>query len=258
MSEVKNDKIGLALGGGAVLGAAHVGVVKALEELAIPIEYVSGTSIGSLVAALYAFGIKGNEMERIAMDLKWLDISGLTLSNYGLLSNKKMERFIMEHLGDVRFEDSEIPLAIIATNLTKGEKVMLNEGRVADAIMASCCIPGVFVPVEIDGNLLVDGGIMENVPIPSLKEIGAKFTIGVDLNAEHSLVKPNNIVEVIINTIHITLRNVTKSQAEKADLLITPDLSEFNYYQTDQVAELIKKGYEESKKVLKDFDVSAD
>ena len=250
MPEITNEKIGLALGGGAVLGAAHVGVVKALEEADIRIEYISGTSIGSLVAALYAFGISGKEMEKIARDLKWLDISSLTLSNFGLLSNKKMERFIMEHLGDVRFEDSEIPLAIIATNLSKGEKVMLNKGRVADAIMASCCIPGIFVPVEIEGNLLVDGGIMENVPIPSLKEIGAKYTIGVDLNAEHTLVEPGNIVEVIINTIHITLRNITKNQAEKADLLITPDLSEFNYYQTDQVAELIQKGYEESNKVF--------
>jgi NTE family protein len=253
MNKLRSKKIGLALGGGAVLGAAHIGVVKAIEEMDIPVEYISGTSIGALVAALFAFGMTGKEIEEIALDLRWIDMSGLALSNYGLLSNRKIKNFIRVHIGDVRFEESKIPLAIITTDLAKGEKVTFNRGRVAEAIMASCSIPGIFIPVEIEDRILVDGGIMENVPVPSLKEIGAKVTIGVDLNAKHSLTSPDNIIQVLINTIHITLRNATKDQADMADLLISPDLSEFNYYQTDQVAELIKKGYEESIKVLKDF-----
>jgi NTE family protein len=247
---MKKENIGLALGGGAVLGAAHIGVIRAMEEYDVPVKFISGTSIGSLVAALYSFGLKWKEMEEIALNLNWLDLSGLTLSKYGLLSNEKIGNVITEHLGDVKIEDSKIPLAIIATDISGGKIVVIKKGSVADAVMASTCIPGVFIPVEKEGKFLIDGGIMENVPVLSLQEMGSGCNIGVDLNIRNSIVKPNNIVEVLINTIHLTLRNVTKLQTKKADILITPDLSAFNHYDTSQVPDLIQRGYEESKKAI--------
>ncbi|MDX9802387.1 MAG: patatin-like phospholipase family protein, partial [Spirochaetia bacterium] len=196
----KDKKIGLALGGGAVLGAAHIGVLKVIEEYNISVSYAAGTSIGALTAALFAFGKKWNDIEDIAKNMHWLDISEISLSRFGLLSNRKIGKIITDNIGDVDFEDSPVPLSMIATDITTGEKIVLNKGSVADAVMASTCIPGVFVPVEIDNRLLVDGGIVENVPVATLKQAGADLIIGVDLHAGHARKKPENIIEVLLRS----------------------------------------------------------
>ncbi len=246
----KNKKIGLALGGGAVLGAAHVGVLRSLEELDIPIHAIAGTSIGAFVAALYAFGKKWRDIKEIALDLDWLDVSKMSLSKFGLLSNEKICSRTKELLGDVRFKDAPIPLVMVSCDISRGEKVVFTEGDIATAVMASTCVPAVFVPVESDDKLLVDGGIIENVPISPLKEMNLDVIIGVDLNAQHTYKKPNNILDIVLNAIDITLLNATKLQTKEADILITPDLSEFNLIDTDQVNNLIAKGYQDSKPIL--------
>ena len=247
---MKNKTTGLALGGGAVLGAAHIGVLKALEELEISIHYVAGTSIGAFVAAFYAFNKTWKEIEEIAVKLKWMDISGISLSQYGLLSNEKLGELITEYIGDKKFKQSSIPLAMIATDISNGKKVILKRGSVAEAAMASTAIPGIFKPLEIDGKLLVDGGIVENVPIHTLKDMGADYIIGVDLNAKHSYNKPDNILDVMVNSFHFTLQASAKLQTEEADLLIQPDLSSFNRSDMNQVEDLIEKGYKDSIRIL--------
>jgi NTE family protein len=246
----KNRKIGLALGGGAVLGAAHVGVLRALEEFEISINCVAGTSIGAFVSAFFAFNKHWTEIKEITLDLNWLDISALSLSKMGLLSNEKLGKLITEHIGDVNFAKADIPIAMISTDISNGEKIILKEGKVADAVMASTCIPGIFIPLEIGNKLLVDGGIVENVPITPLKEMGADFIIAVDLNAEYSHKKPEGIVEVLLNTYDFTIMTATKLQTEEADVLIKPDLSSFNMVDTNQTADLIEQGYLEAKKVF--------
>lgn len=245
-----HKKIGLALGGGAVLGAAHIGVLKALEERNIPIHSIAGTSIGAFIAALYAFGKTWKDIEEVALDLRWMDISAMSLSQYGLLTNEKLGETLNDMLGPVEFKSARIPLAMIATDISNGEKVILRKGDVAKAVMASTCIPGVFIPIEIENKLLVDGGILENVPLSPLQEMGAESIIGVDLNAQHTYKKPDNIIDVLVNTFDMTLMNATKMQTEEADVLITPDLSAFNLLDTDQVADLIQQGYNEAKAVL--------
>ena len=242
---------GLALGGGAVLGAAHVGTVRAIEELNIRIHYIAGTSIGAFVAAFYAFGKNWKELEKIASVMNWLDITGISLSRYGLLSNEKLGDMVIEQIGDKNIEDSEIPLAMVATDITTGEKVILKKGSVAQAVRASTCIPGIFMPVEIDGQMLVDGGVVENVPVNTVKEMGAEYVIGVDLNAKYSYEKPDNILDVILNSFNFLMLQSDKLQTDNADLLIKPDLSSFNRSDTDQVDELMKKGYEDSINVFK-------
>jgi NTE family protein len=242
---------GAALGGGAVLGAAHVGTVRAIEELNIRIHYIAGTSIGAFVAAFYAFGKNWKELEKIASVMNWLDITGISLSRYGLLSNEKLGDMVIEQIGDKNIEDSEIPLAMVATDITTGEKVILKKGSVAQAVRASTCIPGIFMPVEIDGQMLVDGGVVENVPVNTVKEMGAEYVIGVDLNAKYSYEKPDNILDVILNSFNFLMLQSDKLQTDNADLLIKPDLSSFNRSDTDQVDELMKKGYEDSINVLK-------
>ncbi|MEF8983724.1 MAG: patatin-like phospholipase family protein [Bacteroidales bacterium] len=248
----KDKKVGLALGGGAVLGAAHIGVLKALEELNISVDYIAGTSIGAFFSVFYAFDKPWNEIEEIALELEWMDISGISLSQYGLLSNEKLGELITKYIGDKKFTESSIPLAMIATNISNGKKIVLNKGSVADAAMASTSIPGIFKPVEIEGKLLVDGGIVENVPIHTLKDMGASYIIGVDLNAKHSYKKPENIIDVLVNSFHFTLQASTKLQTEDADLIIQPDLSSFNRSDMDQVEDLIEKGYTESIDKLRD------
>ena len=246
----KTVKIGLALGGGAVLGAAHIGVLRALEENHISFSYLSGTSIGAFISAFLGFGRGWEEIREIVKDLNWLDVSGISLSQFGLLSNRKLGRLITETLGEVNLEDSSIPIAMVATDIITGEKVVLKKGNAAKAVMASTCIPGIFVPVEINGQLLVDGGIVENVPVTTLKDLGADLVIGVDLNARHRHSKPRNIIEVLLRSFDFTLKTATKLQTEKADILIEPDLSSFNMVDIDQVDGLIEQGYLEAKDIL--------
>ncbi|HCA40498.1 MAG TPA: patatin [Aminobacterium sp.] len=250
---IGNKKIGLALGGGAVLGAAHIGVLKAFEECNIPVSYIAGTSIGAFISAFFAFGKRWEEIREIARGLNWLDISGISLSQFGLLSNKKLGQLIIENLGNVTFDEAHIPVAMVAADITSGEKVVLKKGDVATAVTASTCIPGVFVPVEINNQLLVDGGIVENVPITPLKEMGADLIIGVDLNAKHGEKRPENIIEVLLRSFDIALKTATKLQTEEADILIKPDLFAFNMIDTGQTEALIEKGYFEARKTLENI-----
>jgi NTE family protein len=244
-------KTGLALGGGAVLGAAHVGTLKAIDEFNIKINYIAGTSIGAFVAAFFAFGKNWKEIKEIASELKWIDITAISLTRYGLLSNDKLGELIVKHLGNKNIEDADIPLALVATDITSGKKVILDKGTLADAVMASTCIPGIFKPVEINGKMLVDGGIVENVPINTTIKMGAKYVIGVDLNSKHKYDKPDNILDVLMNSFHFLMKQTDKLQTEDADLLIKPDLSTFNRLNMNQIDDLIEKGYKDSKKVLK-------
>ena len=180
-----------------------------------------------------------------------MDISGIAIFENGLLSNAKLGKLLGKSLGEVKIEDADIPLAVIATDIVNGEKVVLNKGPVAQAVMESTCIPGVFSPVEFDEKLLVDGGIVENIPIDTVRNMGADYVIGVDLNAIKTYHKPESILDVIINSFHFTLKTAAKYQTEDADILITPDLSKFNMISTDQIKDLIEQGYKDAKEQLK-------
>ncbi len=246
----KKKKTGLALGGGAVLGAVHVGVLKVLKEKNITIDCISGTSIGAFIAALYAFGVSADDIEEVSKDLRWLDISEISLSKYGLMDNEKFGELLIEQIGDKNIEDANIPLRIIATDIASGEKVILEKGNLADAVRASACLPGIFKPVEIDGRLLVDGGIVENVPVTPLVDMGADHIIGVMLTVSAAAKRPEHIIEVMLNTFEFMITNISKPYLKDANVLIKPDLSSFDKVDTDQISDLIKKGYEEAKKML--------
>jgi len=243
-NETVGSGIGLALGGGAVLGAAHVGVLQALDEKGIRPAAITGTSIGAFIAAMYAFGVSLSEIEKIALDLDWLNISQISLSRYGLISNDKMGDLLDEVIGEVDFRAADIPLAMIAADIRTGEKVVLDSGDVAKAVMASTCLPGIYTPVEHQDHLLVDGGIVENVPVSPLKSMAVDSIIGVDLLSSQGLDSPDNIIDILVNAYNIATRNATKIQLEAADLVIAPDLSAFNMTDTGQVPNLIKAGYE--------------
>ena len=173
------DNTGLALSGGAARGIAHIGVLRALEEHKIPIKFISGTSVGAIIAALYAFDIELDEIGRFAKSLNLSKVSSFKLSKYGLFDNHNLKDLLCEYIGDSRIEDSKLPLAIIATDISSGEKVILKSGSVCDAVCASSAIPGLFAPVIIDNQSLVDGGLVQNLPVSVLKEMGADYLLSL-------------------------------------------------------------------------------
>ncbi|MEX0823257.1 MAG: patatin-like phospholipase family protein [Balneolaceae bacterium] len=251
MKRKKFNSLGIALGGGAALGSAHVGVLKALDELDIVPEYISGTSIGAFVAAHFAFETSIDKIEEIALDLDWLDVTGFKLSRLGLLSNDKLGKQILDHIGKVNIEDSNIPLCMISTDISSGKKIVLKEGPLYKAVMASSCLPGIFVPVEWDDMLLVDGVLCENIPVSPLKEMGAKDIIAVDLTTNREYKRPNDIIDVLSNTFDIGLNNMIKKQVEEPDLIwIKPKLSAYNRADTGETEQLIKEGYEATMEAL--------
>ena len=253
---LSNKKVGVAFGGGAALGFAHIGVLKALNEAHVKIEYLTGTSAGSIIAVLYAFGLSVPEIEQIALKLSWLDITKIIPSKYGLVSNKKLKKVIEKAIGNRQLEDAKIPVGVVATDISSGEKVVLQSGSAAQAIMASTCIPGIFTPIEVNKRLLVDGAICENVPVPTLKTLGADYTIGVDLKPGFTNTKPKTIIDIVFNSFNFTINNNAQLLLNQADLVIQPDLSNFSLLNTKQVKDLIAVGYYHTQKILSKFNES--
>lgn len=243
--------LGVALGGGAAYGAAHVGVLKAFDELGIKPEYISGTSIGAFVAAHYAFGTPLEKLEEIGLNLDWLDVTGFKLSKLGLLSNERMGKKVLDELGEVGIEDSDIPLCMIATDICTSNKIVLNKGPLHKAVMASSCLPGIFVPVEWDTMQLVDGVLCENVPVSPLRDMGAEDVIAVDLTTNRKYNCPEDLIDVLTNTFDIGLNNMIQEQLDSDQTtLIQPELTAYNKADTGKAENLIREGYEATMKAL--------
>ncbi|WP_303290440.1 patatin-like phospholipase family protein [Marinobacter sp. SS5-14b] len=247
-----NTRIGLALGGGAAKGIAHIGVLKAFEEENIPIHCISGTSVGALVASYHAFGRPAESILSICSTLNLSKILNFTLERGGLFSTNAIRDMIHRDLGDVRIEDANIPLAICATDIETGEQLIFREGNLADVVCASMAVPGLFVPVEINGRTLVDGGLVENVPISPLAKMGAGITVAVDLSHVSRYPKPDNTFDVITNAINIGIDFNTRKQLKNADIAVPLDLSGYSLTNNaDRVDELYQEGYQPMKKTIR-------
>ncbi|MGE5576001.1 MAG: patatin-like phospholipase family protein [Syntrophothermus sp.] len=217
-------KVGLALGAGAARGIAHLGVIATLLREGIPIDVIAGTSAGSLVGAVYASGVDLDRIIQLATNLSWDHLVELTVPRMGLIKGNKLLQFIRLITKNKTFADLEIPFAAVAMDIERGEEVVLSEGSVADAVRASCAIPGVFVPHRIGDRLLVDGGVINRVPINVARWLGADIVIGVDVGESARVVKVNNIIDVIMQSIDIMEREIHRDKVSSADVLIRPDL----------------------------------
>ena len=247
-----NTRIGLALGGGAAKGIAHIGVLKAFEEEHIRIHCISGTSVGALVASYHAFGRPAESILSICSTLNLSKIINFTLERGGLFSTNAIREMIRRDLGDCRIEDANIPLAICATDIETGEQLIFRKGNLADAVCASMAVPGLFVPVEVDGRILVDGGLVENVPISPLAKMGAGITVAVDLSHVGRYPKPTDMLDVISNAINIGIDFNTRKQLKKADIAVPLDLSRYSLTNNaDCVEELYKEGYHPMKQKIR-------
>ena len=246
-----NTKVGLALGGGGAKGVAHIGVLRALEEANVKVDYVSGTSVGAMVAAMYAFNVSIDTLANIARDLTLSHITTFKLNKTGFFTADPLKEILIDHLGEVNIQDAPIPLSIIATDINSGEEVVFTEGPLADAVCASASIPGVYIPMQLNGRTLIDGGIVQSVPVRAVKAMGAGVIIASRLGGIGRYEEPKNVLDVMRNAFDIALSHRIQEELKQADLLIAMDLSDFSIADnTDRYDELCAIGHDTAAKEL--------
>jgi len=235
--------LGLALGGGAARGLAHIGVLKVLEEQSIPIDYVAGTSVGSLIGVLHCCGYRWPELLRIAGEIDWADLASFGLPRRGLARTDKLERLVDRLVKGRRIEELPVPFRAVAVDISRGEAVVFEDGPAARAVRASCSIPAIFEPVEWQGRFLVDGGLMNDVPADVVRAMGARVTLGVDLSTERLDGRaPENILEVVLFSLNILMRSRSQPGLESSDVLVRPDLKEFPLHDLKHLDEMVSRG----------------
>src|SRR5437588_5249055 len=248
LSRTDRPRIGLALSGGAGRGIAHVGVLRALTENQIPIDAIAGASAGALAGGSFAAGLSIDDLEEMARGFRWRHTQRFSFSRLGLQSNARMEKFLRANLPVTRFEDLKIPFAAMVTDLRKGELIVLSDhGDLPFAIRASCCIPFFMAPIEDDkGRLLIDGGIVQNLPVSQARDLGADIVIAVDVNFDgiKFFDQPHTALGVLAYTFIAVERIVSNQERKNADLLIAPRVGHIRWDQTRRTDELIQAGYE--------------
>ncbi|MBQ8749353.1 MAG: patatin-like phospholipase family protein [Clostridia bacterium] len=239
----KNVKIGLALGGGATRGFAHIGAFKAFEEAGIEFDFVAGTSAGSLAGAMYASGMKVDDMINIASNIREKDIK---LSKIVFVPSKTdgIENLVKSALGDIDIQDLPIPFSPIVVDLKSTEEIALRRGNLAKAIAGSCAIPGVFVPVEFEDKLLADGGLQNTIPADIPKLFGCDYVVAIDVNSTRAYgTNSSKVLDVMGASIRILMKSNAIKGYVYSEVMVTPDLKRFKSTSVDGMAEMIEEGY---------------
>jgi NTE family protein len=267
MSEKK--KVGLALGGGGARGFAHIGVLKVLEKYKIPIDYISGTSIGALIGALYSAEPNAKKMEKEVLETNWDAFFDYTFPQKGLIKGAKIEAYLEKKLTDLKFNQLKIPLFITAFDIENKQEIIFNKGNVAKAVRASISIPGIFVPVENNGRILVDGGLTDLIPTEILKKEGAEVIIAVNVDSVREK-KPSikeeaiknvgqkripGVVYTISKSLQIMDAEASKAELnlDKADVVINLNLENIETldFSKTKIKTTIKKGEMAATKLIK-------
>lgn len=253
-AELPKPKVALVLGGGAARGFAHIGVIRALEQEKIPIDLVVGTSVGSLIGAIYAHDRNSFELEWTAFTLEKGDLFDYGLLNaftgMGAAKGEKLEGFIREKVPVANIEGLAIPFAAVATDLNRGSRVVLDAGPVGRAVRASSAIPGVFQPVEHQGKLLVDGGLIDNVPVSVARGKGADIVIAVDIGQQVSNFNVADIIDVMLQSVTIMSAENARVKKHEADILITPNVGDVGMLDFTQKKRCMQAGIEATRKAL--------
>ena len=255
---MKERKIGLALGGGAARGLAHIGVLKVLEKEGIPINMIAGTSVGAAIGALYAQGKDACIIEDLALHLtqkRLFSLMDLTLPRTGFIRGEKIKGLLeMVIGGNAKFSDLRIPFACVATDIMTGEEIVINQGPVLDGVRASISLPGILTLATWGDRHLVDGGLVDPVPVDVLKEMGADFIIAVnvipDIRARIHIaykdkpgkIKEPNIIGVIVQSIYIATYSLARTSLEGADIAIQPQVAHIGPTNFGQAQECIELG----------------
>ena len=235
--------VGLALGGGAARGAAHIGVLKVLAEEGIPIDRVAGTSVGSVVGAALCAGMSWQRILERARRIDWPDIATFAIPRRGFLKMDRFEGLIRSTIGVEDFRDLAIPFSTVAVDLAAGREVVFSEGPIARAVRASCSVPGVFEPVLEGDEVLVDGGLLNEVPADVVRAMGAEVVLAVSLTADrHHDAPPRNVLDIIYYSFDILLAARTQESLKAADLVVAPSLAGFAYRDLRRMDEMVERG----------------
>lgn len=249
MSLTKKN-IGLCLSGGGARGFAHLGVLQAFDELKIPINMLSGSSAGALAAVFYAYGYSPQKAKEIVLQRKFWQYVSLRPSRWGLMRLEKTGRIIKGYLPEDDFKALKIPVAICATNISRGIPEYFTEGELIKPLLASSCVPFFFRPVEINGSKYVDGGLSDNLPLSPLKE--CNFRISVNITPFEKRLPVKSVKDVILKSVYISLDHQTHFKAKEADLSIVPEgIIRFDGFRMKQADRIFETGYRTAMKVLK-------
>jgi len=238
-------RLGFALSGGTAKVIAHIGVLQAFAEEGRGPDVLVGTSGGALIAVLWASGKSVDDLIHMAHEVNWRRLARIRFPRLGLLSNRGVRDLVQDSVGDLDFEDLRIPTHVVTTDLLSGQKTVFSSGPVAPAVQASCSIPQIFAPVEIDGGLYADGGFVEYLPVETLLGFGCDSNVGVHLGAYADFSHPpRHLIEMIMRTIGIVAIRNAETSAPLADVLVKPDLRGFASFDLSRAEELIDRGYE--------------
>ena len=255
--ELPKPKIALVLGGGAARGFAHVGVIRALEQEKIPIDLIVGTSVGSLIGAIYAYDMSSMELEWTAFLLEkdsLFDYGMFTaFTGMGVAKGDKLEEFVKSKVPVENIENLKIPFAAVATDLNRGTRVILDKGSVAKAVRASSAIPGVFPPVNHQGRMLVDGGVIDNIPVSVAREKGADIVIAVDIGENLLNFNITNLLDVMQQSIAIMGAENAKYKKREADVLIAPKIGDVGMLDFTQKKRCMMAGIEATQRSMPDI-----
>lgn len=250
-------KIGLALSGGGARGFAHMGVVRVLEEHGIPIDFIAGTSAGSIVGGALASGMTANQILEMGRKVRWGNVIGPSLSPRGILSNVRLGTFIEQNFHAFRFEDLRIPFTAVACDLETGEELRFNKtGDLATAIRASCAVPGVFAPLfGDDERILIDGGAVAPMPTDAVRAMGAEIVIAVDLLASGATfrLRPRTAFGMLLQSAMMLLRAASANQHYQADVVIVPMIAHLRPDEINKREEFIQLGEAAAREKINDI-----
>jgi NTE family protein len=245
-------KIGLALGGGAARGLAHIGVLEVLEKEGIPVDMIAGTSAGAAVGALYAEGKSATRIKKLALDTGWrrlVSMIDLALPRSGFIEGTRIKNLLKSFMGDIDFKDLKIPLSCVATDIRSGEEVVINDGPVLEGVRASISIPVIFAAARWRGRYLVDGGLVNPVPVSTVRKMGAELviavnvipTMGVRLQPSKEAKEPG-IFQSMLHSFYIATYSLVRSNLAGADIVIEPELPHIGYGDFHRIGDSIAQG----------------
>jgi len=218
----KAVKVAVVLGGGAAKGFAHVGVLKVLEANRVPVHMVVGTSVGSLVGSLYAYGYSSYDLQKVAMGLEKGDLADLTVPDNGFVKGEKLEAYVNRMVRDTTMEHLRTPFYAVATDIGSGQETVFGKGNTGSAVRASCAIPGVFRPVRIGDRTYVDGGLVSPVAVDAARRRGANVVIAVDITGDVDGSVPEGTLDTIFHSINVMYSKIAADQLSRADVVIRP------------------------------------
>ncbi len=250
-------RLGVALAGGAARGFAHIGVLQAIDELGLPLGAVAGTSMGAIIGSLYASGLAPQEILEIARKTSWIKLINFTPGG-GILSGRKLEEFLARYLPR-NFSRLHLPFAAVATDVVRGRSVYLHSGNLPSAVMASAAYPGLFSAVERDGLMLIDGGVLDNLPVDAARFLGSERVIASDVtyDPDGEAEPPSGVIELGRRAVDIMQAQLTRVRLSMnpPEVYVRPDLRGVGLESFGKLDRIWRLGYEAAIKSLKDYEV---